>query len=221
LLSAGTLLAGWGAFAPAAGALALSLVAVTAYAIDAGLSGSLGPRIDQPLGFLLIMLWSFGLLGAAALRLYADVTLHDTYAELAVGHLLGPMLASVALLAGAAGAIPEPLSRGPTAWFPWIGVTLCTVLTGVALWRITSGFVALGLAGMPRRYFTYLADTNAAWVDLGIGAALFGLGLVATTLVVQALALWRARARGRVKAAEREAEKAAEAARQRSARLRR
>lgn len=94
--------------------------------------------------------------------------LHDTYAELVPGHLLGPMLATVGLVAG---LVHRVRARG---LLPWIGMALCALLIGFGAGRSAEGFAALGVAGMPRRYLEH--SFGAATDECRVTGALTGDG---------------------------------------------
>ena len=135
-------------------------MAVVAGTVDSGRRRVWQLRASQPSGVLAIAMWGLGLVGMAGFGLLSgDVFFHDTFAELAPGHLLGPMLAGVVLAAGAVDRL-----RGWSV-LPWLGLACCALVTGGGVCRIAAGFLTLGLEGLPRRYYSYAPDGGTGWLE--------------------------------------------------------
>jgi cytochrome c oxidase subunit I+III len=137
------------------------------------------PRLRVPLlfvcGFILLFVLG-GLTGVMVASVPLDLQMHDTYFVVAHFHYV--------LIGGAV----FPLFAAFYYWFPkWTGRMLNESLGKWNFWTLFIGFNTtffpmhiLGLHGMPRRIYTYVAETG--WGDLNllatIGAGTIGLSVL-------------------------------------------
>src|SRR5215213_8160519 len=148
------------------------------------------PRFTTPMLFVLGFVALFTIGGLSGLMLAAvpvDLQITDTF--FLPGHIHYVLL----------GGMVFPLLGGVFYWFPKItGRLLSERLGKVSFWLLFVGVnvtffpqLLLGMAGMPRRVYTYAADTGWGPLNLTstIGAALLALGLVVLIVnIVRALA---------------------------------
>jgi cytochrome c oxidase subunit I+III len=148
------------------------------------------PRFTTPMLFVLGFIALFVIGGLSGLMLAAvpvDLQLTDTF--FLPGHIHYVLL----------GGMVFPLLGGVFYWFPKVtGRLLSERLGKVSFWLLFIGVnvtffpqILLGVAGMPRRVYTYMADTGWGPLNLtsSIGAALLTLGLIALAVnIIRALA---------------------------------
>jgi cytochrome c oxidase subunit 1 len=148
------------------------------------------PRFTTPMLFVLGFIALFMIGGFSGLMLASvpvDLQLTDTF--FLPGHIHYVLL----------GGMVFPLLGGVFYWFPKItGRMLSERLGKVSFWLLFIGVnvtffpqLLLGVAGMPRRVYTYMADTGWGPLNLTstIGAVLLTLGLIVLAVnIVRALA---------------------------------
>jgi cytochrome c oxidase subunit 1 len=148
------------------------------------------PRFDTPMLFVLGFIALFLIGGLSGLMLAAvplDLQLTDTF--FLPGHIHYVLL----------GGMVFPLLGGVFYWFPKVtGRMLSEPLGKLSFWLLFIGVnvtffpqLLLGVAGMPRRVYTYMADTGWGGLNLTstIGAGLLTVGLlVLAANIVRALA---------------------------------
>jgi cytochrome c oxidase subunit I+III len=138
------------------------------------------PRLRVPLGFVLGFIVIFvigGLTGVMVASVPFDLQAHDTYFVVAHFHytLLGGVVFPV--LGALHYWFPKFTGRMPDERLGWWCFWLLFVGVNVAFFPMH----LLGLEGMPRRVYTYLADTG--WGDLNLLSTLGTLAMVAGVLV--------------------------------------
>lgn len=138
------------------------------------------PRMRVPLvfvcGFILLFV-AGGLTGVMLASVPLDLQMHDTYFVVAHFHYV--------LIGGAV----FPLFAAIYYWFPkWTGRMLNDSLGKCNFWLLFVGFNLtffpmhiLGLHGMPRRIYTYVAETG--WGNLNLLATI-GAGIIAVSVLV-------------------------------------
>jgi cytochrome c oxidase subunit I+III len=149
-------------------------------------------RLDIPMGWVLAFFAIFiigGLTGVMLASMSIDQQVHDTYFVVAHLHYV--------LIGGAL----FPLFGALYYWFPkWTGRMMSERLGWLNLSLMFVGFNlaffpmhTLGFLGMPRRVYTYLAETGWATRNMAatLGAGLLGLGVL--TFVIN---VWWSRRRG-------------------------
>jgi cytochrome c oxidase subunit 1 len=156
------------------------------------------PRFTTPMlfvvGFIALFLIG-GLTGLMLASVPIDLQLTDTF--FLPGHLHYVLL----------GGMVFPLLGALFYWFPKVtGRLLSERLGKVSFWLLFIGVnvtffpqLLLGMAGMPRRVYTYLADTG--WGGLNLTSSI-GAGLLALGLVVLAVNIVRSLVSGEVAGAD-------------------
>ena len=148
------------------------------------------PRFTTPMLFVVGFIALFVIGGLTGLMLAAvpfDLQLTDTF--FLPGHIHYVLL----------GGMVFPLLGGVFYWFPKVaGRMLSERLGKISFWLLFIGVnvtffpqILLGIAGMPRRVYTYLADTGWGPLNLtsSVGAGLITLGLVVLVVnIARALA---------------------------------
>jgi cytochrome c oxidase subunit 1 len=149
------------------------------------------PRFAVPLLYVLAFVAVFtagGLTGVMLASVPLDLQVHDTYFVVAHFHYV------------IIGSVLFPLLAGLHFWFPkFTGRMLSERLGRVEVALAFVGFNVtffpmhwLGLAGMPRRVYTYLAETGWGRLNLLSTAGAFALGLAMLLFVVNVLRSRRA-----------------------------
>ena len=138
------------------------------------------PRLSVPMLFLLGFFFIFvlgGLTGVMVALVPFDWQVHDTHFVVAHLHyvLIGGML--------------FPLMAGTYYWLPLMSGRDASEHTGrSAFWLLFVGFNITflpmhltGMAGLPRRVYTYSADLGVEWLNLvsTVGGFLFAMGVLA------------------------------------------
>jgi cytochrome c oxidase subunit 1 len=148
------------------------------------------PRFDTPMLFVVGFIALFmigGLSGLMIASVPVDLQLTDTF--FLPGHIHYVLI----------GGMVFPLLGALFYWFPKVtGRVLSESLGKVSFWLLFVGVnltffpqLLLGMAGMPRRVYTYMADTGWGGLNLtsSIGAGVLALGLIVLLLnVVRAMA---------------------------------
>jgi cytochrome c oxidase subunit I+III len=148
------------------------------------------PRFTTPMLFVVGFIALFTIGGLSGLMLAAvplDLQLTDTF--FLPGHIHYVLL----------GGMVFPLLGGVFYWFPKITGRLLSERMGkVSFWLLFVGVnvtffpqILLGMAGMPRRVYTYMADTG--WGPLNLTSTI-GAGMLALGLIVLAVNIVRAMA---------------------------
>ena len=151
------------------------------------------PRFTTPMLFVLGFIALFTIGGLSGLLLAAvpvDLQLTDTF--FLPGHIHYVLI----------GGMVFPLLGAVYYWFPKVtGRLMSEGLGKASFWLLFAGVnvtffpqLLLGMAGMPRRIYTYLADTG--WGGLNLTSSI-GAGLLAVGLIVFAINLVRGLASGR------------------------
>jgi cytochrome c oxidase subunit I+III len=155
-------------------------------------------RFAPPLLFVLGFFITFivgGLTGVMLASVPVNLQMHDT--AFVVAHL------HYVLIGGAV----FPLIGGVYYWFPKVTGRMMSERAGKwSFWLIVVGFNVtffplhqLGIRGMPRRVYTYLADTG--WARLNLLSTV-GAGVLALGLLVSLVNLWRSRSHGEAAGAD-------------------
>jgi cytochrome c oxidase subunit I+III len=150
------------------------------------------PQLRTPLLFVLGFIAIFvmgGLTGITLASVSLDLQVHDTYYVVAHFHYV--------LIGGAV----FPLFGAIYYWFPkWTGKLMNESLGKLNFWLFFIGFNLtffpmhiLGLRGMPRRVYTYMADTG--WGNLNLLASI-GAAVITTSVVVFLINVFTSRRNG-------------------------
>jgi cytochrome c oxidase subunit 1 len=150
------------------------------------------PRFDTPMLYVLGFIALFTIGGLSGLMIAAvpvDLQLTDTF--FLPGHIHYVLI----------GGMVFPLLGGLHYWFPKItGRMMSERLGKTSFWLLFIGVnvtffpqLLLGMAGMPRRVYTYLGDTG--WGPLNLTSSI-GAGLIAVALLILAINVVRALASG-------------------------